>query len=214
MLVHREVVRMGPFIIVFVFVVALVALPLASAIGHHSEWSTFAYMHNLELRGSWRSLAIEGRHRGHRIRVSAERPVLSKHVYTTYRVTIAAPMPPGLKVREEGLLQLLGQVVGVQDITVGDRELDDALVIQGDDIDGVIRLMNLSEVGAAVLGMVIVHPTIEVGQDIIVREDGIAGSERLGVVLDGLCELARALEEGYARLRAEDGGEPPWSASG
>lgn len=205
---------MGPFIIVIVFLGALVALPLASSIRHHSEWSTFAYVRNLELRGSWLSPAIEGRHRGHRVRVTAERPLMSKHIYTTYRVTIEAPMPPGFKVREEGLLQLLGQVVGVQDITVGDRELDDALVIQGDDIDGVTRLMNLSEVGAAVLGMVIVHPTIEVGQAIVVRERGIAGGERLGVVLDGLCELARALEEGYEQLRAEDGGKSPWGASG
>jgi hypothetical protein len=201
-------------IVVIVFLGALAALPLASSIRHHSEWSTFAYVRNLELRGSWRSPAIEGRHRGHRIRVIAERPLTSKHIYTTYRVTIEAPMPPGFMVREEGLLQLLGQVVGVQDIKVGDRELDDALVIQGDDIHGVIRLMNLSEVGAAVLGMVIVHPTIEVGQDIVVRERGIAGGERLEVVLDGLCELARALEEGYEQLRAEDGGKAPWGASG
>jgi hypothetical protein len=204
------------FVLFFVVIIGVAAVFMASFVGRRRAWAELARAHQLELGGWYFWPVLEGRFRGHRIQVSLERRSRragrNDGSHTRYRVTIAAPMPSGFSVRKEGLLQLLGKVVGMQDITIGDPELDDALLINGNDMVGIIRLLNIHEVGAAVLGMVIAYPDIEIGQSIAIEERGMADGARITAMLDELCELARALEEGYERLVAEDGGASPWAA--
>lgn len=173
-------------------------------------WELLARKHGFTLRGSYFSPLLEGRYAGVGIEVRLERRHnRNNETHTIYRVDIGAPMPSGFLVRKEGLLHLLGKVVGVHDdIQVGNPELDDALQITGNDMVRIIRLLNIPEVGAAVLGVVIAYPRIQIGQSILVEERGMDQASRIEVVLDALCELSRALEAGMQQLAAEDGSRP------
>ncbi len=198
---------MGPFLIIG-FIIVVFAVVFVSYSNSHRAWQDLAARHGLSLRGSYFSPVIEGRYANVAIAVSLERRFAGRNDkrYTRYRAAIGARMPAGFRVRKEGLLQLLGKVVGIgEDIQVGNPELDEALMITGDDMVRIIRLLNISEVGAAVLGMVIAYPQIEIGQSIEIEEHGMADALHIESVLDGLCELARALEAGSQRLLAEDG---------
>jgi hypothetical protein len=209
---------MGPYIGIVIFSAIVIGIAVASfSWFSHSRrgWEQLAVERGFSLRGSYFSPVLEGRYGGVEVEVRLERRRVGRNDqrYTRYRVEIGAPMPAGFCVRKEGLLQLLGKVVGIHDdIQVGNPELDDALMITGDDMVRIIRLLNISEVGAAVLGMVIAHPQIEIGQRIEIEEHGMAEAMHIESVLDGLCDLARALEAGNQRLAVEDGCDPPPAA--
>jgi len=202
---------MGELLII-AFVLVVVVVSVVSFMGHRREWQALAAKHGLTLRGSYTSPVLEGRYGGVAVAVRLERHFSRRRNddrSTRYRVAIGAHMPAGFYVRKEGLLQLLGKVVGIgDDIQVGNPELDDALMITGNDMVRIIRLLNIPEVGAAVLGMVIAYPQIEIGQSIEIEERGMADAPHLESVLDALCELARALEAGMQKLLAEDGPDP------
>jgi hypothetical protein len=202
---------MGPIIIIMLMV-GLAVWAAASFARHRRAWAELAREHGLQLQGSYFGPVLVGRYGGHTIQVGLDRRRQfgrrSDDTFTQYRVTIGAPMPSGFSVRKEGLLHQLGKVIGIHDIRVGDSELDEALSIKGNDMVGIIRLFGIPEVGAAVLGMVIAYPDIEIGQSIAVEESGMAEAERIETMLGDLCDLARALEAGYQRLAAEHGGSP------
>ena len=208
---------MEPFIVFALFGLAVLGIVVGRSrafAARRRTWELLARKHGFTLCGSYFSPVLEGRYAGSRIEVRLEYPRgRNKEAYTIHRVDIDAPMPSGFLVRKEGLLQLLGKVVGARDdIQVGNPELDDALQITGNDMVRIIRLLNIPEVGAAVLGVVIAYPRIEIGQSIVVEERGMELASRIEVVLDALCDLARALEAGMEQLAAEDGGGPTATA--
>ncbi len=205
---------MGPFIVIAI-VIGIAVVSFSWFSHGRRGWEQLASERGLSLRGSYFSPVLEGRYDGVGVQVRLDRRRVgrSDQHYTRYRVAIGTPMPSGFRVRKEGLLQLLGKVVGIHDdIQVGNPELDDALVITGDDMVRIIRLLNISEVGAAVLGMVIAYPQIEIGQSIEIAESGMAEAMHIESVLGALCDLARALEAGNQRLAVEDGCDPPRAA--
>jgi hypothetical protein len=65
----------------------------------------------------------------------------SKTVYTRFSATIPEPMPAGLALLKEGFLSGIGKFFGAQDIQLGDKRVDDALIIKGEDVAGVKRLL-------------------------------------------------------------------------
>jgi hypothetical protein len=129
-----------------VFIGVITAVNVRSFAAGRRAWGRFGAEHGLVSRGSYFSPGLEGRYAGAAIEVELVHrgSGRSRSHYTKYRVTIDAPMPSGLHVRKEGLLHLLGKVVGVgDDIQVGDPELDDALMITGNDMVRIIRLLNI-----------------------------------------------------------------------
>lgn len=203
---------MGPFVLFFLVFVGIAGVSAYSFSKKRDQWRAFAHERGLSLGGSFFRPVLEGHYAGHAVHVLLERRGRRNDShYTVYRVQVGVPMPPGFAVSKEGLLHRLGKVVGVHDITVGNPELDEALSIKGNDRVAILRLMNVPEVGAAVLGMVTAFPTVAIGQGIHVEEHGIAEAYQLEAMLDALVDLARALEAGVERLAEEDGGASPWA---
>jgi hypothetical protein len=172
-------------------------------------WEAFARDHGLTLRGSGRPV-IEGRYHDAQIRVRLvyRGGGKSKRAVTEYRVNVRERMPAGFSVAKEGLLDRVGKFIGGKaDATIGDPELDEALWVQGDDMD-TIRLLQISEVGTAVLGMITAQPSLEIRQDVVLEDVGFADPEHLEQMLDALCDLARVLEDGCRRLAGREGSAP------
>lgn len=198
---------MFDFGIVFIFGVILAIL-----VGHmvvHARrgrgWEAFARERGLAFRGGGRPV-IEGRHHDTEVRVQLvyRGGSNSKRAVTLYRVAVRERMPPGFSVAKEGLLDRVGKVIGGRaDATIGDPELDAALWVKGDDMD-TVRLLQIPEVGTAVLGMITAQPSLEIRQDVVLEEAGFAEPEHLEQVLDALCDLARVLDEGCRRLAGRE----------
>lgn len=199
------------FVVAVLFPAAVLGFMAYMAHRRRDEWRAFARENGLSLGGSLFHPTIEGRYGDHDVAV---RIVGSRRrnddAKTIYRVRVAAPMPPGFSVGKEGVLHRLGKLVGIHDIAVGNPELDEALTIGGDDRVGIIRLMNVPEVGPAVLGMMAIHPDLAIGQSLVLEEPGAADRWHVASTLDALVDLARALEAGYQQLVTEDEGASPW----
>ncbi len=125
-----------PVLIFASFVVGFVTLALNSAKKHQKLYRDTAAVLGLNCfaSGKYGTPRLMGLYRGFEVLVDKEVHGSGKHkiTYTRFRAQPLKPLPGGMSVCKEGLGGKIGKFFGGQDILVGDKRLDDALLIKGE----------------------------------------------------------------------------------
>lgn len=89
---------------------------------------------------------ISGVHKGCSVLVTTFSKGTGKHqtTYTRFRVSYPHSLDLGLRLTRQGLLSGIGKVFGTQDIEVGDKPFDDAIVVKGRAPERVMEFLTLS----------------------------------------------------------------------
>ncbi|MFT5583245.1 MAG: hypothetical protein ACI9VR_000823 [Cognaticolwellia sp.] len=106
--------------------------------------------------GKWGIPRLMGQYRGFEVVVDQEIHGSGKHktTYTRFKAQPLKPLPLGLNVSKEGLGSKIGKFFGGQDIQIGDKRLDDALLIKGQSEVEVQKWFQQAGVGQAVMRFV------------------------------------------------------------
>ncbi|MHC4840069.1 MAG: hypothetical protein ACYTDT_03780 [Planctomycetota bacterium] len=193
-----------PVFFIFVVIAVIVAVVIASV--NHSK----------KVKETWRSVGAKYRMKVERGQGMGSRPELSGNVngiyvhvntvtrgsgknrstYTVYSAFSGASMPQGLSLTREGFFSKVGKMFGGQDIQVGDRRLDDGLIIKAQDAQGTIALLRIPQVRDALLYFVARHPGMVVnGQNLSFEEHGVASKmDRMSAAIDDLVYLTKTFE--------------------
>ena len=125
---------MGWFIFI-VIVAGVIFYSVQSAKKVTESWITAARMLHLNYsdEGFFNSGTISGKCSGHRVLVSTytRGSGKSSQVYTKYQLKYRSHIPLYFKITRQGILHGLGQLVGFQDVEVGNPSFDDMVVLQG-----------------------------------------------------------------------------------
>lgn len=102
---------------------------------HNDAWARAAEQLKLDFKagGFGKHSQLTGKYRGYFVSVDIEVHSHGKSstTYTRYKVWPGTPIPDGLVVTKEGLLNKIGKFLGGQDIQVGDPVVDNSLLIKG-----------------------------------------------------------------------------------
>jgi hypothetical protein len=125
-----------PVLILASVVLGFVTLVLNSAKKHQKLYRDTAAALGLNcfVSGKYGTPRLMGLYRGFEVSVDKEVHGSGKHkvTYTRFRAQPLKPLPEGMSVSKEGLGGKIGKFFGGQDIQVGDKRLDDALLIKGE----------------------------------------------------------------------------------
>lgn len=130
-----------------------------------------------------------------------------KRTYTRMSAHVPGDLPPGLVVSKEGMLSGIGKFFGAQDIEIGDQTFDDACLIKGDDVDGVIVLFQDPKRRNAVWDLVHagVEGSLRSNQAVILINGFSTNESVISMHLDDVVGTAKALAGG---IESFDLGEP------
>ncbi|MDC1143156.1 hypothetical protein OAU50_08695 [Planctomycetota bacterium] len=183
------------------FIFAGIAVALIVASRNHSKkvratWQSVAHKYRMQLQhganmGSKPQLS--GNVNGIFVNVHTETRGSGKNrsTYTVYSAIPSGRLPHGIALTREGFFSKVGKVFGGQDIQVGNRKLDESLVIKASDVNGTINLLRVPQVRDALLYFVARHPGMVVnGQNIKFEEHGVTSKpERMSAAIDDLVYL-------------------------
>lgn len=204
-----------PGCFVFFIIAGVIALVVWSA-RHQKKireaWLTFARNHKLQVQGAANRPTIQGWYGPTWIMLNTVVRGSGKNrtTYTQHHATINAPMPAGIVLYKEGFFSKIGKTFGGQDVQTGDRQLDDAFIIKGQDLLGIHDLLNLPAVKQALLYVVARHPGIRIdGKRILVEHTGMSGDlPKLEGIFSDLSYLVQTFDAAYQELLARKGGAP------
>jgi hypothetical protein len=146
-------------------VLLVVALTLIFSAKHkkavRENWHAFAHAHGMHFTGNT-SHGMHGNfgNTSMRIYTRVEGSGKNATTYTDCITDILPPLPRGLAFHRETFGSRLGKAFGTQDIQVGDAALDQALIIQGQDVAGIVRFMTIPEVRTAILSTFARHNSL------------------------------------------------------
>lgn len=146
---------MEAFIVFLCAVVAVVAIGIfKSGSGEsHPGWSAAAQRLGLRYlqAGDMASPTISGDRHGVRIRIDTyKKSGDDSRTYTRYRVHFARSLGLGIKLIRQGPMASISRRLGSQDITTGDRDFDDAVVVKGRHPNNVVQFLTAQRRRSAV----------------------------------------------------------------
>ncbi|MBZ0136151.1 MAG: hypothetical protein K8I27_07250 [Planctomycetes bacterium] len=198
---------------VFAVIAGVIALVIWS-VNHQKKireaWLQFARNHNLQVQGATNRPTIQGWFGPTWIGLNTVVRGSGKNrsTYTQHHATVNAPMPQGLVLYKEGFFSKVGKALGGQDVQTGDRQLDDAFIIKGQDLLGIHDLLNMPQVKQALLYVVARHPGIRIDQrKILVEHSGMTGDlTKLDAMFSDLSYLVQTFDAAYQELLDRQGG--------
>jgi hypothetical protein len=167
---------------------------------------TVRQVRRLQLRRAWRQLAPRlelsltgGRRMSGRYRGSPFEVILSG-ASSQVRMRIQAELPPAFSLSRQQ--PETRRLKGVRDIQVGDKPLDDAVLIQAQNPAATIRLLRAPGVRDALLGLLTDHPqAVVLGNEVVVPLEKKPDEELGRRVLRSAQRLASAIEASAAPLQ-------------
>lgn len=201
---------------VFLVIAGVIALIVWSA-RHQKKireaWLTFARTHKLQVQGAQARPTIQGWYGSTWIMLNTVTRGSGKNrsTFTQHHATINAPMPNGIVLYKEGFFSKVGKTFGGQDVQTGDRQLDDAFIIKGNDLMGIHDLLTLPPVKQALLYVIARHPGIRIdGKRVLVEHNGMTGDlNKLEGMFSDLSYLVQTFDAAYQELVNRKGGGKP-----
>jgi hypothetical protein len=185
-------------------VIALVIWSINRQKKVREAWLQFARGNQLQVQGSQHRPTIQGWYGPVWITLNTVVRGSGKNrtTYTQHHATINAPMPQGLVLYKEGFFSKMGKMMGGQDVQTGDRQLDDAFIIKGQDLLGIHDLLNLPPVKQALLYMIARYPGMRLdGRAVLIENTGMTGDlNRLQAIFSDLSYLVQTLDAAYQEL--------------
>jgi biotin carboxyl carrier protein len=120
----------------------------------------------------------------------------SRHRYTVIKVDVGAKLPPGLTLSREGFGAGFMKLLGEQDIEVGDKRLDDAVLIQGGSPSRVTALLKAPGIRRALLAFFERSPDGRVYDEQVILETSGSLPYGIGGAIQSCVDLADALARG------------------
>jgi len=148
-------------------------------------------------RYPWSSLAVRGMYRGHALVLDTfvEHGYRRSQTYTQIVMTVNNSAGLRLMLHEASVASRVGKRLGVQDIQVGDADIDRRFMIKGQPEEGVRRLLAAEALRQKLLSVSSIHLTLE-GAAIRYQHRGVEkGTERLHSLFDLMSEFATAVEQ-------------------
>lgn len=143
-----EMIFIPFFIVVVAVIIVAVVIGLRNKRG--DAWKHFASVNRLHFReATWSQPPfVSGFFKSTGVTVTIEYRGSgnSRQAYTQATALFGAQLPRGMKLGKEGFGTSLAKFFGGQDIQIGDPVLDNALRIEGQDPDGIARLLRTGKV--------------------------------------------------------------------
>jgi hypothetical protein len=139
---------------------------------------------------------VTGMLRGHKMVLDTFMRGARKHRSTYTRIVITVDNPADLRLALSGetIFSKVGKSLGIQDIQMGDEEIDHRFMIKGQPEEGVRRLLTSAAVRQRLLAAPWVNLELE-GKSIRYERQGVEkNSERLHSLIELLSELAAAVD--------------------
>jgi hypothetical protein len=160
------------------------------------NWTAFAHAHGMHYTGNTRS-GMHGVFGNTPVKICTRTEGSGKNqvTYTDFITDLGAPLPNGLAFHRETFMSRLGRAFGTQDIQVGDAALDQALIIQGSDVPGIVRLLTTPEVRTAILSTFARHSDLRLrnGQLTVTRTGTIYARADLNAMGQALDYVAQTI---------------------
>jgi hypothetical protein len=188
-----------PALILVVIVVAVAAAYLNHR-ARQQAWSELAALTGLTCESAGLfglSLRVQGVYRGHALTLDTFTRSSGKHSTTYTRVVIRVNNTAAIRLvlHEEGLLSPVGKLLGLQDIQVGDQDLDRRFIIQGQPEDIIARLLSLGGLRDKLLQARSLNIKVE-GQELHFEQRGVElNVDYLQYLFDLLSELVEEIEQ-------------------
>lgn len=141
-------------------------------------------------------LCVTGDYRGHTLTLDTFTRSSGKNSTTYTRIVLSVNNTASLRLAlyEENILSPLGKALGVQDIQVGDAELDRRFMIKGQPEDVIVSLLTFGGLRDKLLQARSLNLKVE-GQELHFEKRGVESDvDRLQFLFDLLSELAEAIE--------------------
>jgi hypothetical protein len=162
-------------------------------------WSDLAARTGLALESAgWfgLSLRVTGVYRRRLLTLDTFTRSSGRHsvTYTRLVVTVSNTSGLGLALYEQGLLSQVGKLLGMQDIQVGDEELDRRFVIKGQPEAAIVNLLTFGGLRQSLLQARSLNINVE-GQHVrFEKKGGESDVDYIQFLFDLLSELAAAVE--------------------
>ncbi|HMV66562.1 MAG TPA: hypothetical protein PKA64_06905, partial [Myxococcota bacterium] len=177
-------------------------LSLAQQRRHRAAWASFADARGLagpDPTSAYAPLRITGVHEGVPIHIHTVQRSSGKSsvTYTVCAATIGAPLPTGLVVTREALVNKIGQMLLGKDVQVGDPEVDPRLNIRATDARTTAGLLRDPRVKEHLLRVNEVWPGWILRDGVLTTEvRGVTThASDLGAQLDATARAAAALRD-------------------
>ena len=189
---------------IFFFLLIFAALLGYAAWNKHRQmtvWQQVAGQLGLAfMNGGWfGSSAMSGSYKGVDIAVKSvvRGSGKNKKVYTVVEASLHALTPLSLEVYEEGIFQMMGKMIGGEDIQVGDHELDETFVIKGVDDAEITDLLTTPRVKSALLTghQVCSSLRIQPGNARLRERGRTTNPDKLRKYIDTVVGVAKAINE-------------------
>ncbi|MBU1241269.1 hypothetical protein KKF84_00145 [Myxococcota bacterium] len=132
---------------------------------------------------------IEGKFKGCNITIQCkkEASVRSKSYFTHLELFFPAPLRTSFRLSKEGVLQKLGNIMGLEDIKVDDPEFDRRFVIKGQEPHEIRALLN-DEVRSALLSLLALGGSVLINQEYlsIIYKGFVSDTQQLHNTLEAL----------------------------
>ncbi len=187
-------------ILVFAGIVALVlVLNYTSRQARLKAWGELAGNTGLtcESGGVFSPIRVTGTYRGHGLILDTFTRSSGKNSQTYTRILLSANNPSNLAlaIYEEGVMSKVGKALGMQDIQVGDADLDRRFIVKGRPEDAVVNLFAFGNLRQRLLDARSLNLTLN-GDQVRFEARGVElDIGRLQSLFDLMSELADAVEK-------------------
>jgi hypothetical protein len=164
------------------------------------------------VRGFFSAPRLYGEYKGVQVSVTIKVHHFEEEqtTYVRFEAMPAAPLPAGLWICTEGLASKITKLFGSQDIELGDKYLDDALVIKGDDEAEVLEWFGQEGVDVALTNLLTIGEQATVrdreGVVLLVSDDQQSSVELIRK-LDAVVDVARHMGGAPKRTPRSDAPE-------
>ncbi len=187
------------FIIVVIGVIALIAIGYGVSQNRRKAWADLAERIGAQYEPGnfWIGRpTVSGIYQQHRFKLDSFTRSTGKSstTYTRLEVYLISPDPLNLTIYQEGFFSKIGKKMGMQDIQIGDEEIDQRYVIQGQPEEEVRRIITALGMRQRLIEAPELH--IEIKDSVIRHEKrGFeADPNTLIALLDILCAFGRAID--------------------
>lgn len=186
-------------ILIFVGIVVLVlALNYYGRQARLKAWGELASNTGLtcDSGGLFAPIRVTGLYRGHGLTLDTFTRSSGRHSETYTRIMLSASNPSNLAltIYEEGVMSKVGKALGMQDIQVGDADLDRRFIIKGRPEDAVVNLLASGSLRQRLLDARSLNLTLN-GDQVRFEARGVElDTGRLQSLFDLMSDLAEAVE--------------------
>ena len=196
------------FLLVIGLLVAFVVLAYLRRQARQQAWSELAAHTGLtfEPGGLFSPMRITGAYRGHALTLDTftRRSGKNSTTYTRILLSVNNPSALSLAIYDENVLSKLGKALGMQDIQVGDDELDRRFTFKGQPQPVIAGLLTSIGLRQKLLEARSVHVEVK-GQEVYWQQRGAeSNADHVQFLFDLLSDLAEAVD------RAGGGAHTAW----